>query len=326
MQSEMTTLLLSTFGRLVGEQHSIAHARKALPCDAPAQQALWAELVDGGWLDAGCRDFQQENGAHTLLLGEITGRALMTLPYASTAFLLMPLLEADASLQADGLLVSPLRDCPASVRCSSVQQDDGWIEHFGEAAQYLRLLPVEDGTWRLERHAPSTVDVLPGMDPTIGLGRLGPAAVASGTLTSQLVLPVLQRHFTFELAHLMGAAGASLDMAIAYAKEREQFGRPIGQFQAVKHALVDAWMGLDNARYALRALLSATTDGTLAPDLAGTAHRLAVSAGRRACKLAIQVHGGIGFAWEHDAHLYLKRVYHLAITTQRSLSLLQAAA
>jgi len=325
MQSEMTTLLLSTFGRLVGEQHPIAQARKALPCDAPAQQALWSELADGGWLDAGCRDFQQENGAHTLLLGEITGRSLMTLPYASTAFLLMPLLEADASLLADGL-VSPLRDFPASVRCSSVQQDDGWIEHFGEAAQYLHLLPVEDGAWRLERHAPSTVAVLPGMDPTIGLGRLGQVAVTAGTLTSQVVLPVLQRHFAFELAHLVGAAGASLDMAIAYAKEREQFGRPIGQFQAVKHALVDAWMGLDNARYALRSLLSATADGTLAPDLAGTAHRLAVSAGRRACKLAIQVHGGIGFAWEHDAHLYLKRVYHLAITTQRSLGLLQAAA
>ncbi|EKD99077.1 MAG: hypothetical protein ACD_23C00146G0004, partial [uncultured bacterium] len=104
----------------------------------------------------------------------------------------------------------------------------------------------------------------------------------------------------------------ALDLAIAYARERRQFGRAIGEFQAVKHALADAWVAVDNGRYALLTLMAMSDADAGMPFLISRCDRLVSESCRQAARLAIQVHGGIGFAWEHDAHIYLKRIYKLA--------------
>ena len=108
-------------------------------------------------------------------------------------------------------------------------------------------------------------------------------------------------------AEQVGIAQQALDLSVAYAKVREQFGRPIGSFQAVKHQLADVLLEVESARAAAwYALLAAAGD----PGFAATAS-LAKAFCSDACLLAtqrmIQVHGGIGFTWEHPAHLYLKR-------------------
>jgi len=106
----------------------------------------------------------------------------------------------------------------------------------------------------------------------------------------------------------VGGAERCLDMAVAYAQERHQFGRPIGSFQAVKHLLADVFVEIEAARAAAdhAALVAATAPDEL-PLVASLARAACTEAFCLAAGQNIQVHGGIGFTWEHDAHLYFKR-------------------
>ena len=106
----------------------------------------------------------------------------------------------------------------------------------------------------------------------------------------------------------LGAADRAVQLGVAYAKERSAFGRPIGSYQAVKHMLVDAWVGVDQLRslvwWAAWAADNAPEEFPLA---ASAAKAYAAQVFERAAETVIQVHGGIGFTWEHDAHLYWRR-------------------
>ncbi|MFF1480213.1 acyl-CoA dehydrogenase family protein [Streptomyces sp. NPDC058301] len=101
-------------------------------------------------------------------------------------------------------------------------------------------------------------------------------------------------------AEAVGAAAHALERTVAYVKEREQFGRPIGSFQAVKHRLADRYVQVQAAR-------SAAYYAAWDPDAGGLALAQALEALRSTAAEAIQLHGGIGFTWEHEAHLYFKR-------------------
>ncbi len=109
-------------------------------------------------------------------------------------------------------------------------------------------------------------------------------------------------------AEAVGGTQKVLDMAVAYAKVREQFGRPIGSFQAVKHKCAAMLVDLEAARSAAYyALWAASVDSDDVPVVASLAKAFCVDAFLAACGQNIQIHGGIGFTWEHPAHLYLKR-------------------
>jgi alkylation response protein AidB-like acyl-CoA dehydrogenase len=109
-------------------------------------------------------------------------------------------------------------------------------------------------------------------------------------------------------AEQVGGAQRCLDMAVDYAKQRVQFGRPIGSFQAIKHKCANMLVQVESARSA--AYFAACTAAENGEELA-----LAASLAKAYCSDAyfrcaaenVQIHGGIGFTWEHDAHLYLKR-------------------
>ncbi|MFD9427622.1 MULTISPECIES: acyl-CoA dehydrogenase family protein [unclassified Streptomyces] len=101
-------------------------------------------------------------------------------------------------------------------------------------------------------------------------------------------------------AEAVGAASSALDRTVAYVKEREQFGRPIGSFQAVKHRLADLYVRVQAAR-------SAAYYAAWDPAAGGLALAQALEALRVTTAEAVQLHGGIGFTWEHEAHLYFKR-------------------
>ena len=106
----------------------------------------------------------------------------------------------------------------------------------------------------------------------------------------------------------VGAAQHLLDLAVEYAKSRLQFGRPIGSFQAVKHRLADMLVDLEHARSTAYHAVWALTDGSDDPALAASIAQATCSAAfSRIAADTIQVHGGIGFTWEHRAHLYFKR-------------------
>jgi alkylation response protein AidB-like acyl-CoA dehydrogenase len=106
----------------------------------------------------------------------------------------------------------------------------------------------------------------------------------------------------------VGGARACLDRAIGHVKERVQFGRPVGRFQAVKHRAADAYGALELARSAAYWAWWVVAEDR--PELAEAAHvaaSLAAEAYDRAARECIHLHGGMGFTWEHDAHLYLRR-------------------
>jgi alkylation response protein AidB-like acyl-CoA dehydrogenase len=107
---------------------------------------------------------------------------------------------------------------------------------------------------------------------------------------------------------LVGIAQVTLDSAVTHAKLREQFGRPIGSYQAISHRCADMFVALELARshayYAAWAVEAGAEDTELAASQAKAA---ASDAAVFCAESNIQIHGGVGFTWEHDAHLYLKR-------------------
>jgi alkylation response protein AidB-like acyl-CoA dehydrogenase len=141
-----------------------------------------------------------------------------------------------------------------------------------------------------------TLDDAPGRQ--IVVGAAAAAAVAAGLSAGAAILAAEQ----------LGLAQRCLDMTVAYVKERRQFARPIGSFQAVKHRLADLWTAIALARaasrYAAACLASDDPDAAVAVALAKSACSDAAVAAAQEC---VQLHGGIGFTWEHPAHLYLKR-------------------
>jgi alkylation response protein AidB-like acyl-CoA dehydrogenase len=109
-------------------------------------------------------------------------------------------------------------------------------------------------------------------------------------------------------AESTGGAQRALDMAVDYAKVRVQFGRPIGQFQAIKHKCADMLLAVESARTAAyHAMWVAAADDDELPVAASMAKAFCTEAYFKVASDNIQVHGGIGFTWEHDAHLYYKR-------------------
>jgi len=109
-------------------------------------------------------------------------------------------------------------------------------------------------------------------------------------------------------AESLGGTAKVLDMAVDYAKVREQFGRPIGSFQAIKHKCASMLVELESSRSAVYYALWAASAGDLdVPKLASLTKAFCADTYLNACGENVQIHGGIGFTWEHPAHLYLKR-------------------
>ncbi len=118
----------------------------------------------------------------------------------------------------------------------------------------------------------------------------------------------LDRGAVFHSAEMLGGAEAVMNLAVEYAKEREQFGRPIGSFQAVKHRCADMLVDVEGMRSAVyHAAWAIGAEDPEGPAAAATAKIWCSDAGVRVAESALQVHGGIGFTWESDVHLYLKR-------------------
>jgi len=121
---------------------------------------------------------------------------------------------------------------------------------------------------------------------------------------------VLARATVALAAELVGTARRMLDMTVAYAKERYQFGVPIGSFQAIQHKLADMSLTVERAQSAVQyAAMALDADDPDRHRAAHTAKAAASVAATRAAKDGVQTHGGIGFTWEHDLHLFIRRAY-----------------
>jgi alkylation response protein AidB-like acyl-CoA dehydrogenase len=177
---------------------------------------------------------------------------------------------------------------------------DGFVPHLNSVDRVLT--PDMQGST-------AAGEVLTTVDETLGLGRLSPngAEPASGTWPE-----VRQKLLTAFSLEAVGIGTAALGMAIAYAKDREQFGKKIGAYQAVSHSLVDAYIAVELARSLSYWAAWCVSENDEQAEIAALAAKSeAGAAAVSACEKSIQAHGGTGFTWEHPLHRYYKRALWL---------------
>jgi alkylation response protein AidB-like acyl-CoA dehydrogenase len=177
---------------------------------------------------------------------------------------------------------------------------DGFVPHLRQVARVLR--PDM-------RAATADGETVTTVDETLGLGRLSP----NGTDAAAGSWAEVRRRLLAALAlESVGLASRALEMAIAYAGSREQFGKRIGQYQAISHSLVDGYIAVELSRsLAYWAAWCVSEANEQAEVAAVAAKSQAGEAAVLACEKSIQAHGGIGFTWEHPLHRLYKRALWL---------------
>jgi alkylation response protein AidB-like acyl-CoA dehydrogenase len=175
------------------------------------------------------------------------------------------------------------------------------------------ILVVEPG-WRARvvKRGDTSVDEIETIDTTRRLFTVEADADADGevTLDADAAARWLDHVCVSAAAELVGTARRLFDMALAYAKQRVQFDRPIGSFQAIQHKLADMSLALERATAAVQygaMCVDGPADARTRARAAHTAKAAAGTAAQRILKDSIQIHGGIGYTWEHDLHLFLRR-------------------
>jgi alkylation response protein AidB-like acyl-CoA dehydrogenase len=206
---------------------------------------------------------------------------------------------------------------PAAIRLAAVKHGDSWVldghKSFvldGASADLILVVAVAEGGLSLfavdAAASGLTATALPALDQTRSLARL-----AFDRAAAQLIgapgdgAAILDRALA---AEQLGGAQRALDMAVEYAKVRHQFGRPIGSFQAIKHRCADLLLEVESLRSAVAyAAAAVAEDSSEIPVVASLVKAYGSEVYFHVTAENIQIHGGIGFTWEHDAHLFFKR-------------------
>jgi acyl-CoA dehydrogenase len=344
--SEEMQLLRDQARRFLGKRCPPAAVRCAMERQQRFERALWADIAQMGWLGAAVPKIYggAELGYEGLcVLAEELGRALAPMPFSSSVCLAteavlrhgtevqkavwLPRLvsgktigafafaEGPGNPRADALQARVSSGCLSGTKWPVL---DGGIADIAvvaarDEAGQLALYLVELAARQITRTALDTID--PSREQTrldfdcaraarLPVGATGWDAVES-LLDSAAVLIAFEQ---------LGGATASLEMALAYAKTRVAFGRPIGSFQAIKHKLADVYIASElarsNAYYGAWALSSGARELPLA---ASAARVSSTDAYHLASKENIQTHGGMGITWEVDCHLHYRRAKMLSL-------------
>lgn len=271
---------------------------------------LWKRLADIGVL--GLTVPEAHGGAGMDLTAALPalvelGRAAAPEPVVETLVAAQVLAAAGGELAsewlprvADGSAVLALGPGPTGVVCAADVADllllagDDAIWALPAAAVQVQPVPSVDKGVRLATVDWSRDDAVVRIDPAAGVAAFDWAATAVA-------------------AQLLGLADAMLEAAVRYAHQREQFGKPIGTFQAVKHQLADVYVANAFARPVVhRAAWSVARNLPSRPRDASHAKHAATVAAGRAARTALQVHGGIGYTFDNDLHMWLKRTWTLS--------------
>ncbi len=315
--------LADTVADFCAKHRTRAAARALLESPDETPPAFLADAAALGWL--GLHVPEEHGGSgfgveELVVVVEQLGRAL-----APGAF--VPTVIASAVLAAAGDTPAAARLLPGLVDGSrwgavalaaDVERRDGRLWGtapvvIGAGRADVLLVPVGADVALVDaRGAGVTVTVPANLDPTRRAGRVDFDGAAAEILTAAArILVDLAR--TIYSAEAVGVARECTEQAAEYAKVRHQFGRPIATFQAVKHHCADMLVATELATALVwDAARAAAGRGEQFGLAAALATPLAVAAAQRCAALNIQVHGGIGFTWEHDAHLYLRRAAALA--------------
>jgi 3-oxochol-4-en-24-oyl-CoA dehydrogenase len=321
--SEEHRALAKTVADFLTDHQSRAAARSLLTAEADTLPAFWAELGSLGLL--GLHVSEELGGSgfglpETLVVAEQMGRYLAPGPFVPTVITSAVLAAAgpdDLRKRllpglADGSMIGAAALGGEVTYADGVATGKVGVLLSGHLADVM-LVPAGDDVLVVERSAGGVQAEVPAnLDQSRRAARVSlnaaPATVLPGArgLLTDVARVVLA-------AEAVGVAAETTDQAAEYAKVRQQFGRPIATFQAVKHHCANMLVA---AELATAAAWDAGRAGTGGGDqfsyTAAIAAVLAVPAAVGNANLNIQVHGGIGFTWEHDAHLYLRRAAAIA--------------
>ncbi|MDO2382054.1 acyl-CoA dehydrogenase [Mycobacterium avium subsp. hominissuis] len=296
-------------------------ARSLLDATDEPRPGFWPNLVELGWLGL---HIDEEYGGSGFGLPELVvvveelGRAVAPGPFVPTV-IASAVIAKNGTAEQKSRLLPGLIDGTVTAGIgldSRVRLGDGVADGeagivLGAGLAGLLLIAAGDDVLVLERDRDGvSVDVPDNFDPTRRSGRvrLDNVRVSDADLLAGARPSALARARTLLAAEAVGGASDCVDAAVAYAKVRQQFGRTIATFQAVKHHCANMLVGAESGIAAVwDAARAAGEDEDQFRLIAAVAAALAFPAYVRNAELNIQVHGGIGFTWEHDAHLHLRR-------------------
>jgi alkylation response protein AidB-like acyl-CoA dehydrogenase len=266
--------------------------------------ALWKELGELGWPGVAIDEAHGGGGlGYVELAGllEESGYALLNGPFLATALCAAAISEAGSDGQKDEWL-GRLASGEATGAFGLV----GQVVPDGASADVVVVADRESGEARLLT-GQGSLEGLDSIDPTRRYG------IVEGGLPDGEPLPgdvaaAIDLGCVLTSAELVGVCGRALDMTVKYVKDRKQFGRPVGSFQAVQHRCAQMLLSTEGARASTYfAAWAADADRDRLPEAASLAKSAASKAGIEVTASAIQAHGGIGFTWEADVHWFYKR-------------------
>jgi alkylation response protein AidB-like acyl-CoA dehydrogenase len=291
--SDERDLLRDTVAALIEKHASPAAVREAMASERGYDESLWKLLCEQ--VGAAALVVPEELGGAGGELGDAAvvleelGKGLVPTPLLGTTLAELALVAADEP-DADAL-----EKLAEGTSIGAVVFDPNYVLN-GDVADVV--IGVQDGTltrWTNVVAHPATT-----MDPTRRLARVEP-----GDTTAIGADPGLADAAAILMAaEQIGAASRCLDLTVAYTKDRVQFGRPIGSFQALKHRMADLYVKVQAARAVVD---DAVADPT--PTSAALARIAASEAFSAVAAEAVQMHGGIAITWEHDIQLYFKRAH-----------------
>ena len=330
LYSEEEEALRAALRDLLADHCDAAGVIARVETDAPHDRALWKALADGmglaGLLVPESQGGQGATHREVAVVLEELGRAVAPVPYLTSAVVATEALLACESKEAAGLLTAlasgrtigalaiALNVAPGAAH-KAVRHESGALH--GEltgiadaAAADVLLVPADDGALYAVDADAVTVTAQVSLDLTRPVAtvtfdgaparRLGDAEPA--------VRRALRAGAGLLASEQLGVADWCLTETVRYLKERKQFNRPVGGFQALKHRLAQLWLEVVNTRAAARNAADAlATDSTDADVAVAVAQAYAAPVAVHTAEEALQLHAGIGMTWEHPIHLYLKR-------------------
>ena len=315
---------------------SLEAARSVIDGNAEMAMRDWAEMAGMGWTGLTIAEDHGGNGIGHIALCAIAyeiGRHLSPTPFASSIYLVAEALslfgsDAQRAKWLPGIADGSLAACFADAEGRRDGTGESRETHVANGELHGTKKPVSDGMVADLAIVTAVDGAAPGLYIADlrgqGVSRKAIATVEGLREHAEIVFDgapadkltdhpeALSRLFSRAAVlfafEQVGGAQACLDMAVAFAKERYAFGRPIGSFQAIKHKLVDMFVAIELARSnAYFAAWALSTDASELPVASAAARLSASKAFWLAAKENVQTHGGIGFTWELDCHLYYRR-------------------
>jgi alkylation response protein AidB-like acyl-CoA dehydrogenase len=310
---------------LLDDRAGTVRVRAVAETEERWDRVLWSQMAEQGWLATTVPEAEGGLGLGVVELAvllEQIGAHVAPVPFLPTAVAIEVAGRAGATEMVTPLVEGARTACLAwSAGTATLVARGGTLSGRSDPVPFAPIADLAvvvapdadaDGApavFVIDLDVVGRPDPEPAMDLTRPLGWLEldetPARRLGG---EELAGTVLDLAAAATACEMLGSAQRALDLAVEYAKDRVQFGRPIGSFQAVKHRCADMLVDVEGIRstayWAAWCLAVADADASIA---ASTAKIWASDASKRVMAGALQVHGGIGFTWEHDLHLFLKR-------------------